>query len=62
METKKEKKCSEARIKATRKYEAANYWSPTIHLPKEYQAQIQATGKTTNSFIREAIEEKLSRI
>jgi predicted DNA-binding protein len=62
MDTEKTKKCSDARIKATRKYEAKTYWSPTIHLPKEYKEQIQATGQSTNSFIREAIEEKLNRI
>ena len=62
MDTEKTNKCSEARIKANRKYEAANYWSPTIHIPKEYQERINATGKTTNSFIREAIEEKLNRL
>lgn len=51
-----------AHIKATRKYEKNNYWSPTLHLPKEFKDKITATGQSTNSFIKEAIEEKLKKM
>jgi len=49
---------SEAHIRATRRYEEKAYWSPTLHLPKEFKDKIQASGQSTNSFIREAIELK----
>ncbi len=52
---------SEAHIKATRKYESNNYWSPTLHLPKELKERVQSTGQSVNSYIREAIEQKLER-
>lgn len=51
-----------AHIRATRKYEQNNYWSPTLHLPKEYKEKILATGQSVNSFIREAVEEKLKKM
>lgn len=53
---------SKAHVRATRKYEKENYWSPSLHLPKEYKERITATGQSINSFIREAIEEKLKKI
>jgi hypothetical protein len=62
MPRKEGNKYTDAHIRATRKYEAQNYWSPTLHLPKEYKQQILDTGQSVNSFIREAVEEKLKTV
>lgn len=54
---------SEAQKRATRKYEAANYWKYTIRLKKELHEQlVNCTTTTVNAFIVEAITEKIARM
>lgn len=47
---------SQAQIKAVRKWEKENYWRAVVRLPKEYEQRIKDTGKTTNGFLREAVD------
>ena len=55
-----ENKTSAAQIRAVRKYEKENCWRITVVLPKNYRERIKATGRSTNGFIREAIDKLLS--
>lgn len=52
---------TEAQIRATRKWENENYDKVTVYVPKGIKEQIKLTGSTYNSFILEAINEKLER-
>jgi len=53
------KRNSDAKIAAIRRYEEKTYDRFTVRLPKGTKEQIQATGKSLNSFILDAINEKL---
>lgn len=52
---------SKAQVKAVRKWEAENYWRAVVRLPKDYEERIRATGKSTNGFLREAVDLLLSQ-
>lgn len=52
---------SAAHIRATRKYEAKAYDRINVRLPKGTKETIQATGQSINSYIVEAVAEKLEK-
>ena len=53
-------KNSDAKIRAIRKYEAANYDRINVRLPKGTKEIIQASGQSINSFIVDAVMDKLA--
>ena len=59
-------KISEARYKANKKWNAANYEQLGISLPKgrkeAIKAQAAARGESLNSFVIKAIDERIERL
>lgn len=55
----KKKKASAAHIKATTKWEKANYDKVLVRFPKGTKEKITKTGETLNGFIVAAVNEKL---
>ena len=58
-EQKTRKKASAAHMRATKKYEQANYDKVLIRLKKGTKDRIQATGNTLNGFITQAVYDQL---
>lgn len=56
---------SKAQIKATTKYESANYDKVLVRLPKGKRAEVQEhakrSGQSLNSFIVSAVDEKIEK-
>jgi len=52
---------SKAQQRATAKYAKNNYDQVSVKLPKGTKQRIQSTGETLNSFINQAVDEKLKR-
>lgn len=56
------KKVSAAQMRATAKYEAANYDKVLVRLPKGTKDRITATGATVNGFINHLVLSALNTI
>lgn len=55
-------KASEAQMRATAKWEAANYDKVLIRFPKGTKDRITATGSSVNGFTVSVVLEKLSKL
>lgn len=56
------KKVTKAQIKATQKWESANYFRTMVRFPKEKEKEIREHAKTSlNGFIVSAVLEKIKR-
>jgi len=56
------RKVSEAHMRATAKWEAANYDKVLLRLPKGTKDRITATGESLNGFITTATLDKLAEV
>lgn len=56
------KKTTAAHMRATAKYEAANYDKVLVRLPKGTKARITATGSSVNGFINHLVLSALNTI
>ena len=61
-EQKTKRKASAAHMRATKKYEQANYDKVMVRLKKGMKDRIQATGNTLNGFIVQAVYDQLETI
>lgn len=61
-ETKTKRKASAAKMRATAKWEAANYDKVLIRFPRGTKDRIQATGDTVNGFVVRAVLAALAEI
>lgn len=51
---------TEAQKRATRKYDAAHYWSPTLYIPKELEAEVRKKSNgSINGYIVSLIKKDL---
>ena len=62
MEESKERKSSEARIRANAKYNKKVYDTASVYLPKGTKERILATGNSVNGFVTQAVLERLEKL